>query len=35
MYKSLMAASADGKTLTETGSAAGVNEKFTAVYDKQ
>jgi hypothetical protein len=35
MYKTTMAASADGKTLTETGSAAGVNEKVTVVYDKQ
>jgi hypothetical protein len=35
MYKSMLAVSADGKTLTETGSAAGVNEKFTVVYDKQ
>ncbi|MCX6633303.1 MAG: hypothetical protein NTW28_37380, partial [Candidatus Solibacter sp.] len=35
MYKTTMAASADGKTLTETGSATGVNEKFTVVYDKQ
>jgi hypothetical protein len=35
MYKSTLAVSADGKTLTETGSAAGVNEKFTVVYDKQ
>lgn len=35
MYKSALAVSADGKTLTETGSAAGVNEKFTVVYDKQ
>ena len=35
MYKSMLAASADGKTLTETGSAAGVNEKVTVVYDKQ
>ena len=35
MYKSVLAASADGKTLTETGSAAGVKEKFTIVYDKQ
>jgi hypothetical protein len=26
--------SADGKTLTETGSAVGVNEPITAVYDK-
>jgi hypothetical protein len=35
MYKSMLSASADGKMLTETGSAAGVNEKFTVVYDKQ
>ena len=35
MYKSVLTASADGKTLTETGSAAGVNEKFTVVYAKQ
>lgn len=35
MYKSTLIASADGKSLTETGSAAGVNEKFTVVYDKQ
>jgi hypothetical protein len=35
MYKSMLAVSADGKTLTEAGSAAGVNEKFTVVYDKQ
>lgn len=35
MYKSALAVSADGKTLRETGSAAGVNEKFTVVYDKQ
>jgi len=35
MYKSMLVASSDGKTLTETGSAAGVNEKFTVVYDKQ
>src|SRR5262249_48526627 len=35
MYKSTLVASSDGKTLTETGSAAGVNEKFTVVYDKQ
>jgi hypothetical protein len=35
MYKSMLAVSADGKTLTETGSAAGVNEEFTVVYDKQ
>jgi hypothetical protein len=35
MYKSTLTASADGKTLTESGSATGVNEKFTVVYDKQ
>lgn len=35
MYKTTLATSADGKTLTETGSAAGVNEKFTVVYDKE
>ena len=35
MYKSMLAVSADGKTLTETGSAAGVNEKYTVIYDKQ
>ena len=35
MYKSTLAASADGKTLTENGSAVGVSEKFTVVYDKQ
>ncbi len=35
MYKSVLTASSDGKTLTETGSAAGVNEKFTVHYDKQ
>jgi hypothetical protein len=35
MYKSTLAVSADGNTLTETGSAVGVSEKFTVVYDKQ
>jgi hypothetical protein len=35
MYKSTLAASPDAKTLTETGSAAGVNEKYTIVYDRQ
>ena len=35
MYKSTLAASDGGKVLTETGSAAGVNEKVTIVYDKQ
>jgi len=34
MYKINWAASADGKTLTESGSAASVNEKFTIVYDR-
>jgi hypothetical protein len=35
MYRSMLTVSSDGKTLTETGSAAGSNEKFTVVYDKQ
>jgi len=35
MYKTTLVVSADGKTLTETGSAAGVNEKVKVVYDKQ
>jgi hypothetical protein len=35
MYKTTLAASADGKTLTETGSAAAVNEKIRVVYDRQ
>jgi hypothetical protein len=35
MYKSTLEASTDGKTLTETGSAAGVNEKYKVVYDRQ
>jgi len=35
MYKTALVVSADGKTLTETGSAAGVNEKVKIVYDKQ
>ncbi len=35
LYKTSLTASADGKTLTENGSAAGVNEKFNVVYDKQ
>jgi hypothetical protein len=34
MYKSTWTASADGKTLTEKGSPAGVNEPFTVVYDR-
>jgi hypothetical protein len=35
MYLSTLTVSGDGKTLTETGSAAGVNEKYKIVYDKQ
>ena len=35
MYKSTLTASASGRVLTELGSAAGVNEKVTIVYDKQ
>jgi hypothetical protein len=35
MYKINWMASADGKTLTEKGSAAGVGETFTVVYDRQ
>lgn len=35
MYKSTLTAAADGKSLTETGSAAGINEKFTVVYERQ
>ena len=35
LYKTSLTASADGKTLTESGSAAGVNEKFNVVYDRQ
>ena len=35
MYKINWSASADGKTLTEKGSPAGVNETFTIVYDRQ
>lgn len=34
MYKINWTASADGKTLTEKGSPAGVNETFTVVYDR-
>jgi len=34
-YQVTMTVSADGKTLTETGGAVGVNEKFKAVYDRQ
>ncbi len=35
MYQSTMQVSADGKALTETGSAVGVSEKVVAVYDRQ
>jgi len=35
LYLVSMTVSSDGKTLTETGSAVGVNEKFKAVYDRQ
>ena len=35
MYKATSTASPDGKTLTESGSPAGVAEKFRIVYDRQ
>jgi hypothetical protein len=35
LYKDTFAVSADGRTLTDTGSAVGVSEKYTAVYDRQ
>jgi len=35
MFKMSYTVSADGKTLTETGTAAGTNEKTTVVYEKQ
>jgi hypothetical protein len=35
MYKSTMTASADGRTLTETGGAIAASEKIKAVYDRQ
>jgi hypothetical protein len=35
LCKDTLAVSADGKTLTDTGSAVGVSEKYTAVYDRQ
>jgi hypothetical protein len=35
MYKSTLTVSADSKTLTETGSAARVSERYKVVYDKQ
>jgi len=34
-YQSTYTGSADGKMLTETGSAAGTTEKYKAVYDRQ
>jgi hypothetical protein len=34
-YQSTYAGSADGKTLTEAGSAVGTTEKYKAVYDRQ
>jgi hypothetical protein len=34
MYRSSLAVSADGRTLTESGSAVGSTEKFTIVYDR-
>ncbi len=35
LYTSTLAASSDGKSLTETGSAVGTGEKFKIVYDRQ
>ncbi len=35
LYKSTYSVSSDGKTMTESGSATGVNEKYKTVYDKQ
>lgn len=35
LYQMTMTVSPDGKTLTETGNAVGVSEKFKAVYDRQ
>ncbi len=35
LYKDAFSVSADGKTLTDTGGAAGVSEKYTVVYDRQ
>jgi hypothetical protein len=34
-YQSTYTGSADGKMLTETGSAVGTTEKYKAVYDRQ
>jgi hypothetical protein len=35
VFMSTYPVSADGKTLTESGSAVGVSEKYKVVYDKQ
>lgn len=35
LFKMIITASEDGKTLTEEGAPVGVNEKFRAVYDRQ
>ncbi len=35
LYQDTFAVSSDGKTLTDTGSAFGVSEKYKAVYDRQ
>ena len=35
LYKNTLTPSADGKTLTEVGSAPSTTEKVTAVYDRQ
>ncbi len=35
LYRSSLTVSADGKTLTEAGSATGVSEKYKVVYDRQ
>jgi hypothetical protein len=35
LYKGTMTVSADGKTITATGSAVGTSEKTTSVFDRQ
>jgi hypothetical protein len=35
LYKGTLSVSADGKTMTNTGTASGTTEKTTAVYDRQ
>lgn len=35
LYQDTLTVSADGKTLTDTGSAVGVSEKYKVVYDRQ